>query len=100
MAVVDNKLSGFDVCAFIQLNLDDHSDDAIANFHRAIDHEERILECHALSGNYDYLLKVVAKNIDDFADLTMKRILRLPSVKDVISSFVLQDIKSNGILPV
>ena len=100
VAVIDPKLVGFDVCAYIQLNLADHSDEIIEAFHQAIEREERIIECYALSGTYDYLLKVVARNIDDFADLTMKRILRLPAVKDVISSFILQGIKTRGALPV
>ena len=100
MAIVDPKMVGFDVCAYIQLNLAEHSDTTIESFHKAIEQEERVIECYALSGTYDYLLKVVAQNIDDFADLTMKRILRLPAVQDVISSFVLQGIKTHGALPV
>jgi len=99
-AIIDQRKAGFDVTAFIQVNLDQRSESETKKFLKAVHREERIIECFAMSGGYDYLLKVIAHNIDDFADLTMRRLLRFPGVKDVASAFVLEEIKTRGPIPV
>jgi Lrp/AsnC family leucine-responsive transcriptional regulator len=53
------------------------------------------VECVAVSGTHDYLLKVAATNIDHFGELTMKKLLRFPGVIDVRSNLVLASIKDN-----
>ena len=52
-----------------------------------------------MTGSFDYLLRVVVPNLDAYADLTMKRLLKMPGVKDVRSSFVLDTIKDSTALP-
>ena len=99
-AIIDQRKAGFDVTAFIQVNLDQRSESETKKFLKAVHRKERIIECFAMSGGYDYLLKVIAHNIDDFADLTMRRLLRFPGVKDVASAFVLEEIKTRGPIPV
>ncbi len=99
-AIVDRRKVGFDVSAFIQVNLDQRSETETSKFLKAVHQENRIIECYAMSGGYDYLLKVIATNIDDFADLTMRRLLRFPGVKDVASAFVLEEMKTRGAIPI
>ena len=98
-AVLDRRKLGFDVVAFVQLNLDQQSEAETQKFMRAVQREERVVECYALSGDHDYLLKVVARSIDEFSDLTLKKLLRLPGVKDLSSSFVLLDVKEARGIP-
>ena len=99
-AVVDRRRLGFDVVAYLQVNLDQRNETDTRLFLDAVDAEERIVECYAMSGSYDYLMKVVARSIDEYSDLTMHRILRFPGVKDVSSAFVLKELKSRPRLPV
>lgn len=99
-AVLDRRRLGLDVMAFIQVNLDQRTEVDTRRFLDAVRDEPRIVECCAMSGNYDYLLKVVADSIDEYSDLTMHRILRFPGVKDVASAFVLREIKTGQELPV
>lgn len=99
-AIIDQRKVGFDVTAFIQVNLDQRSETETKKFLKAVRQEDRIIDCTAMSGGYDYLLKVIAQNIDDFADLTMRRLLRFPGVKDVSSAFVLEELKTRGPIPV
>jgi Lrp/AsnC family leucine-responsive transcriptional regulator len=52
-----------------------------------------------MSGSHDYMLKVIARSMDDFSDLTMRTILRWPGVQNVASTFVMEEIKSSPELP-
>ena len=98
-AILDHKKIGFDVVAYIQVHLDQRSEAMTRKFKEAVLNEPSITECFAMSGGYDYLIKVVAKDLDDYSDIAMKRVLRFPGVKDITSGFILDDVKTNGPLP-
>lgn len=99
-ADVDQRQLGLDVTAFVQVNLEQRSTAETDRFLEAVRNEEHIIECYATSGEHDYLLKVVARNIDHFGELSMQRILKLPGVKNIVSSFSLQEVKNSRELPV
>lgn len=98
-AVLDRRRLGLDVVAYIQVNLDQRSEAETSKFLDAVRREERIVECHAMSGSYDYLLKIMAHTVDEFSDLMMHRILRYPGVKDVSSALVLDEVKNSRAVP-
>ena len=98
-ALLDTRKAGFDVVAYIQVNLDQRTEAMTRAFHEAVMNEPAITECHALSGSYDYFIKVVARDFDEYSDFAMKRLLRFPGVKDITSGFVMETVKSNGALP-
>ena len=64
-------------------------------FVKAVRKAPWIVECVAISGTHDYLLKIAARDIDHFGQLTMKKLLRFPGVTDVTSNLVLASIKDN-----
>ena len=98
-ALLDAKKLGFDVTAFIQLSMDQRSEETRGKFMAAVDQEPLIIECYAVSGGYDYLLKVIASDLDDFSDFVMNRLLQYPGVKDMSSGFVLKEVKASTALP-
>ncbi len=98
-AVVDQRRLGLEVTAFVQVDLEQGSEADTELFMDAVRAEEFITECYAMSGEYDYLLKVVAKNIDHFGEVSMKRILKFPGVKNIVSSFNLLEVKNTRQLP-
>jgi len=98
-AHVDRRKVGLDVVAFIQVHLDQRTESVTQKFVTAVRDEPRIVECYAVSGAYDYLIKAVARNLDEFSDLAMRRILRFPGVKDITTGFVLEDVKEPSPLP-
>jgi Lrp/AsnC family transcriptional regulator, leucine-responsive regulatory protein len=98
IAVVDQRLLGLDITAFVQVTMKDHRYDE-TGFADCVRAEDHIIECHAMSGSYDYLMKVVARNMDHFAEIAMGRILKFPGVKSIESSFNLQDMKYSHALP-
>ncbi len=98
-AVVDQRRLGLEVTAFVQVDLEQGSEADTDGFMDAVRGEEYIIECYAMSGDYDYLLKVVARNIDHFGEISMKRILKFPGVKNIVSSFNLLEVKNSRQLP-
>ena len=98
-AEVNQRLLGLSVTAFVQVTMERQPDSTTEAFHAAVATEDHIIECHAMSGSHDYLMKVVARNIDHFSELCMQRILKFPGVHHVESNFSLKEIKHRRILP-
>ena len=98
-AMVDQRLLGLEVTAFVLVTMEKQPDAATEAFIAAVEAEEHIVECYATSGSHDYLMKVVARSIDHFSELCMQRILKFPGVMHVESSFSLKEIKHSRVLP-
>ena len=98
-AVVDQRTLGFSVSAFVLVNMDKQPDAATDGFLARVVAEPHIVECHAMSGSHDYIMKVLARDIDHFSELVMQRILKYPGVRHVESSFSLGEIKHSRVLP-
>ncbi|MFK7830596.1 MAG: Lrp/AsnC family transcriptional regulator [Congregibacter sp.] len=99
-AVLDQRRIGLQVTAFVQVQLEKHDDKKTRGFLDQLSSEPHIVECHAMSGAYDYLLKVVAMSMDHFSEIVMQGILRFPGVKDIESSFSLMTVKQDAPMPV
>ncbi|MAZ87845.1 MAG: AsnC family transcriptional regulator [Cellvibrionaceae bacterium] len=99
VAITNQRLLGLDITAFVQVTMKDHTSYDEAAFDQCVSNEEHIIECHAMSGSYDYLMKVVANNMDHFSDIAMERILKFPGVKSIESSFNLKAMKNSHALP-
>ena len=99
-ALVDQRAVGLTVTAFVQVTLDKQPDAQTDAFHARVRAEPHIVECHATSGTHDYLMKVVARDMDHFSELVMRDMLGYPGVSNLESSFSLSEIKQSGPLPV
>ena len=98
-ARLDRRELGLQVMAFVQVTLEKQDDRKQREFLAQVETEEHIVECHATSGSHDYLLKVVARSMDHFSDLSMNRILKFAGVKNIESNFSLLAVKEGGALP-
>jgi Lrp/AsnC family leucine-responsive transcriptional regulator len=98
-ACLDQRLLGLQVTAFVQVSLGKKDEEITRQFISSVEQEEHIVECHAMSGAYDYLLKVVTRSMDHFSEVSMQRILRFPGVQDIESHFSLKEIKLSQSLP-
>ncbi|MEP1472606.1 MAG: Lrp/AsnC family transcriptional regulator [Halieaceae bacterium] len=98
LARLDQRKLGLQVTAFVQVSLE-KDDKSQAAFLARVAAEEHIIECHAMSGSHDFLLKVVAHNMDHFSELSMQRILKFPGVKNMESNFSLMAIKQSQAMP-
>lgn len=99
VAVLDPESVGLHVIAFAQVSLEDHHPDSVAQFDRMVRDLPEILECHAMSGQHDYQLKMICRGIADYDRLLREHILRVKAVHTVNTSFVLRTNKSTTELP-
>jgi Lrp/AsnC family transcriptional regulator, leucine-responsive regulatory protein len=97
--VIERKAIGLGVMAFTSVSLERHAETASADFERAIRAIPEVLECHALTGEADYILRIVAADLEAFSQLLLHRLMRLPGVRAVHSNIVLESIKPAALLP-
>lgn len=82
------------------VNLEAHDEKTFEAFEKAARDNPHIVECAAVSGNNDYLLKVVVRNITEYEHLLRKTLLKLPGMKGIHSQFVLKQVKNTTKLPI
>ena len=99
VALLDRRKLGLDVVAFVEVQLDRHNDAGASAFRMAVEDQAEIVACHMTTGAFDYLLKVVTPSLDAYAEFTRQHLLKMPGVKDVRSSFVLETLKDSTALP-
>ncbi|MBY5809680.1 Lrp/AsnC family transcriptional regulator [Rhizobium leguminosarum bv. viciae 248] len=99
-AVVDRRAVGLGVLAFVRVQIDTHSHDQAERFEREVGELEAVIACYSVAGEADFLLQVVAADLDSYAEFAMTVIRRLPGIKEMHTMFVLKDIKASTILPV
>lgn len=99
VVLLDPARLGLHVLAFAQVSLEDHHPDSVSEFDKMVKDLPEILECHAMSGQHDYQLKVICKSISDYDRLLSQHILRVKAVQTVNTSFVLRTNKTTTALP-
>jgi Lrp/AsnC family leucine-responsive transcriptional regulator len=99
-AVLDAPRLGLGLTAFVQVSLASRSEETVEAFHAAIGRMPEVLAAWAMSGETDYLLQVVAADLEAYGEFATRRLLRLPGVKDTKSAFVLRTVKPPAGLPV
>ena len=99
-AILDPRKLGLGLTAHLEVQLDKQAEHARSTFRRAVQRWPEVLACHALSGQWDYSMKVVATDLDAYAKFLMEKVIALPVVVNVQSSFVLETVKDTSALPV
>lgn len=99
-ANLNRRKLGYGVLAFVQLGFGIHTDDSPNRFEKAILAHPEVLSCHKITGAADYMLQVVAQDLDSYGEF-IERVLRvLPGVTSIHSSLALREIKASSRLPV
>lgn len=92
-AVLDRKKIGLEVMVFIRVVIDSHSEAEARKFEEEVTALEDVVACYSIGGDADFLLQVVASDLDSYADFAMSVVRRLPGIKEMQSMFVLKEIK-------
>ena len=99
VALLDRNALGLDVTIFAHVKLATTGRDAIAEFEAAIRDRAEVLECYTLTGEWDFLLKIVTKNIKAYEAFYLDYLSRIPCVRSVNSSVAVTVIKESTALP-
>ncbi len=92
-AQVDARRLGLKLQAFVEITLTSQSREAMDQFEAAVAQFDDILECHLMSGNADYVLRVAAVDLDQYDHVHRECLSRLPGVSAIRSSFSIRQIK-------
>ena len=91
--ILDPKQVGFGVNVFAHLHLARQDEATLEAFETQVGAHPQIVECFSMSGDSDYVLRVVAQSIEDYEQFLKKVVLHLPGVSTVNSSFSLKTVK-------
>ncbi|MBJ7223544.1 MULTISPECIES: Lrp/AsnC family transcriptional regulator [unclassified Brenneria] len=99
-AVLDRRKIGLGVMGFIRIKIDHHSEAEAKKFEQEVMQLEDVVACYSIGGDADFLLQVVAPDLDSFAEFAMSNVRKLPGIKEMQSMFVLKEIKPFVSFPV
>ena len=98
IAIVNRQLLGFGVTVFALIRTSQHNDEWYEKFSTAVLSIPEILEAHRTSGDVDYVLRIVARDMEDY-DRVYKELIKRCEFSDVSSTFVMESIKETSELP-
>ncbi|XXN66618.1 Lrp/AsnC family transcriptional regulator (plasmid) [Enterobacter ludwigii] len=98
-AVLNRKKIGLNVMVFVRVTIDSHSEAEARKFEQKVMALDNVVSCYSIGGDADFLLQVVAADLDAYAEFAMSVIRRLPGIKEMQSMFVLKEIKGLAAWP-
>jgi Lrp/AsnC family transcriptional regulator, leucine-responsive regulatory protein len=98
-AQLDRNLAGFEFSAILHVSLSRQQENTVQQFAEAVKQRPEILDCYATTGDADYHLRVVVRNISEFNNFMDNFLFQLPGLANVKSNIILKDIKSSTALP-
>lgn len=96
----DRKKLGFDVLVFAQVKLTAHGRSKVPEFAETIREFPEVQECHLVLGNIDFLLRIVARDIEEYEHFFFEKLSHLAEIQEVHSNIVLSEIKYTTELPI
>lgn len=93
VALIDAERVGWGTTAFVAISLAAHRREQVQAFRDAVCALPEVLECYHVSGEYDYLIKVVARDIRAYEDFLLHKLTATPNVGKIYTSFVLSTVK-------
>jgi len=99
-ARVDPNKVGAALLVFVEITLSKTSPEDFDEFSKAVQKADEILECHLVSGSFDFLLKTRVANMAAYRELLGETLLRLPSVRESRTYVVMEEVKQGHFVPV
>ncbi|PIT04801.1 ArsR family transcriptional regulator [Bradyrhizobium nitroreducens] len=100
IALLDPAVLGIGITAFIQIKLEKQVQTSLESFTRSIDRLAQVMECYLMTGESDYMLRVMAADIEDLEDLIVNKLSRIPGVSSIRSNLALKRISYKTVLPI
>ena len=98
--ILDPRTMGLDITVFANIRLKAHDEETLLAFEQAAHDRQEIADCFSMSGESDYILRIIISSIDDYERFLKKVLLHLPGVASVSSHFALKCVKKTTRLPI
>jgi Lrp/AsnC family transcriptional regulator, leucine-responsive regulatory protein len=98
-AVLSRDRVGLGFSVFLAVKIEAHANDRALTFENVVCAMPEVLACHMISGEADYLLEVVAADLEQYQQFLIERLLSLPIVREVRSNIAIQTRKAGAPLP-
>ena len=100
VALVDQEQLGYDMTCFVNITLQLHQVEELEGFRAIINEMPQVLACYHVTGEFDYLLKVVVRDRRDLQRFVVEELTPIPGVARIYTSLVLSEVKSTTALPI
>ena len=94
VTLLNYEALGYEMLCFVQVTLQRHKPEMVIGFKAAVQDMPEVLECHFLTGEYDYLLKIVVRNRKQLEQFLLEKLTPVPGMDKLRTSVVLSEIKS------
>lgn len=91
---------GFEVNVFCMVRMKEHTRDKLIAFEAAVARVPQVLQCYSITGDHDYILRVLAHSIRDYEETIKSALVSLPHVASISTSVTLKEVKNTVIIPV
>jgi Lrp/AsnC family transcriptional regulator, leucine-responsive regulatory protein len=99
VALLDQERVGLPVSVFVSIELDRQTQEHLEGFERAVAECPEVMECYVMTGEADFLLRVVAPDLHAYEEFLRTRLTRMPGVRGVRSAFALKRVIYRTNLP-
>ena len=99
-ATVDQKAVGLPVSVFVSIKLERQRAEELDRFGDAIAHWPEVMECYLMTGQFDYLLRVVCADLAEYEAFLREKLTQVEGVRSIESSFALGQVKYSRVLPI
>ncbi len=96
---LNRRKIGLGVVALVNVSLERQGDSQAQKFQQAVASLPEVIECLLLTGDADYQLRVIEKDLDSYAKFVTTRLMRLPGVANIRSSIVIGEVKADAPIP-
>lgn len=100
VALLDRNKLALRSQLFVQVKVTRHDQASLEEFSRAIQEFPEVMECHVVLGVFDFLLRVVTKDMDAYEKFYFEKLSRVPNIREVNSFVAASEIKSTTALPI
>lgn len=99
VALLDRKKIGLRAQLFVQVKVISNDQASLADFSRAIQEFPEVMECHVILGAFDFLLRVVTRDLEAYEKFYFDTLSRVPNIREINSFVAAQEVKSTTAFP-
>lgn len=99
VVLLDREKLGMEVVAFATINLSHHGRGNLEEFEQEVETLPEVLECYTMAGTWDYMLKIVVKDIRHYEKFVREKLTRLSNIGELHSHIAVTEIKNSTVLP-